>query len=168
MMSDYERVIELQEIAAQSSGATLAQMAVYGEGLEAGLNRLSTQWEKIISTLSSSDVIVGLVDFASFMLDRINAILESSAGIYALGVVIGVSASAMLLSKIEEYKVQKMLLKEQLELRKSNLQNLKLQKEALIKKKEELIAASKDKVLKQEALVKQMKQRKLNTQPNLK
>ena len=153
MMSDYERVIELQEIAAQSSGATLAQMAVYGEGLEAALNRLSTQWEKIISTLSSSDVIVGLVDFASFMLDRINAILESSAGIYALGVVIGISASAMLLSKIEEYKVQKMLLREQLELRKSNLQNLKVQKEALIKKKEELIAASKDKVLKQEALV---------------
>lgn len=153
MMSDYERVIELQEIAAQSSGATLAQMAVYGEGLEAALNRLSTQWEKIISTLSSSDVIVGLVDFASFMLDKINAILESSAGIYALGVVIGISASAMLLSKIEEYKVQKMLLREQLELRKSNLQNLKVQKEALIKKKEELIAASKDKVLKQEALV---------------
>lgn len=153
MMSDYERVIELQEIAAQSSGATLAQMAVYGEGLEAALNRLSTQWEKIISTLSSSDVIVGLVDFASFMLDRINAILESSAGIYALGVVIGVAASAMLLSKIEEYKVQKMLLREQLELRKSNLENLKVQKEALIKKKEELIAASKDKVLKQEALV---------------
>ena len=153
MMSDYERVIELQEIAAQSSGATLAQMAVYGEGLEAALNRLSTQWEKIISTLSSSDVIVGLVDFASFMLDRINAILESSAGIYALGVVIGVAASSMLLSKIEEYKVQKMLLREQLELRKSNLQNLKVQKEALIKKKEELIAASKDKVLKQEALV---------------
>lgn len=153
MMSDYERVIELQEIAAQSSGATLAQMAVYGEGLEAALNRLSTQWEKIISTLSSSDVIVGLVDFASFMLDRINAILESSAGIYALGVVIGVAASAMLLSKIEEYKVQKMLLREQLELRKSNLENLKVQKEALIKKKEELIAASKNKVLKQEALV---------------
>ncbi len=153
MMSDYERVIELQEIAAQSSGATLAQMAVYGEGLEAALNKLSTQWEKIISTLSSSDVIVGLVDFASFMLDKINAILESSAGIYTLGVVIGVAASAMLLSKIEEYKVQKMLLKEQLELRKSNLQNLKVQKEALIKKKEELIAASKDKVLKQEALV---------------
>lgn len=153
MMSDYERVIELQEIAAQSSGATLAQMAVYGEGLEAALNRLSTQWEKIISTLSSSDVIVGLVDFASFMLDKVNAILESSAGIYALGVVIGVAVSSMLLSKIEEYKVQKMLLREQLELRKSNLENLKIQKEALIKKKEELIAASKDKVLKQEALV---------------
>ena len=163
MMSDYERVIELQEIAAQSSGATLAQMAIYGEGLEAALNRLSTEWEKIISTLSSSDVIVGLVDFASFMLDKINAILESSAGIYALGVVIGISASAMLLSKIEEHRVQKMLLQGQLQSRKNNLENLKLQKEALIKKKEEAMEESKNILAKQRALIVDLEAQKANS-----
>ena len=42
MMSDYERVIELQEISARSAGATMAQMGVYTQGLEAALNRLST------------------------------------------------------------------------------------------------------------------------------
>ena len=41
MMNDYERVTELQTIAQRSQGATMAQMAVYGEGMEAALNRLN-------------------------------------------------------------------------------------------------------------------------------
>lgn len=40
MMTDYERVLELQEIAAQSAGATSAQMATYMEGLDAALNKI--------------------------------------------------------------------------------------------------------------------------------
>lgn len=143
MMSDYERVIELQEIAAQSSGATLAQMAVYGEGLEAALNRLSTQWEKIISTLSSSDVIVGLVDFASFMLDTVNKILESSTGIYALGVVLGIIASSTLLSKIEEHRVQKLLLRGQLEQRKNELESLRNGKAKIVLDKRDTLEKKK-------------------------
>ena len=41
MMSDYERVIELQQIAERSSGATLSQMSTYLEGMDAALNRVS-------------------------------------------------------------------------------------------------------------------------------
>ena len=41
MMSDYERVIELQQIAERSQGATMAQMATYLEGMDAALNRVS-------------------------------------------------------------------------------------------------------------------------------
>lgn len=40
MMQDYERVTELQQIAAESSGATMAQMATYMEGMEASLNKI--------------------------------------------------------------------------------------------------------------------------------
>ena len=40
MMDDYERVIELQEIAERSAGTTAAQAAVYLEGLEAQVNRV--------------------------------------------------------------------------------------------------------------------------------
>ena len=160
MMSDYERVIELQEIAAQSSGATLAQMAVYGEGLEAALNRLSTQWEKIISTLSNSDVIVELVDFASFMLDTVNNILNSTTGMIAVVTTIGIVAAATLGSKLEEHRVQKMLLKGQLEERKNKLETLKLSKEAVIKKKEEELAASKAKVAEKENLITLLQEKK--------
>lgn len=41
MMSDYERVTELQEIAQRSAGATAAQAAVYMEGMEAALNKVN-------------------------------------------------------------------------------------------------------------------------------
>lgn len=40
MMDDYERVIELQEIAQRSAGATAAQAGVYLEGMEASLNKI--------------------------------------------------------------------------------------------------------------------------------
>ena len=41
MMTDYERVIELQEVSERSSGATVAQMETYLEGMEAALNNVS-------------------------------------------------------------------------------------------------------------------------------
>lgn len=41
MMSDYERVIELQQIAERSAGATMAQMATYMEGMDAALNKIN-------------------------------------------------------------------------------------------------------------------------------
>lgn len=41
MMTDYERVIELQQISERSAGATLAQMATYLDGMDAALNRVN-------------------------------------------------------------------------------------------------------------------------------
>lgn len=40
MMSDYERVIELQIIAQRSQGSTMAQMSALMTGLEASLNKI--------------------------------------------------------------------------------------------------------------------------------
>lgn len=41
MMTDYERVTELQEIAQRSAGATAAQAEVFLEGIEAALNKIT-------------------------------------------------------------------------------------------------------------------------------
>ena len=41
MMSDYDRVIELQQISERSAGATAAQAGVYLEGMEASLNKIT-------------------------------------------------------------------------------------------------------------------------------
>ena len=65
MMNDYERVIELQNISEQSSGATMSQMASYMEGMEAALNKVSVAWEKLVSTISDSNIIIGLVNGVS-------------------------------------------------------------------------------------------------------
>lgn len=62
MMEDYDRVIELQDIAQRSQGATLAQSEIYLEGIEAAINNISVAWEKIITSLTNSDVIVGAID----------------------------------------------------------------------------------------------------------
>ena len=43
MMSDYERVIELQQISERSSGATLSQMSTYLQGIDAALNNVSVE-----------------------------------------------------------------------------------------------------------------------------
>ena len=40
LMTDYERVTELQEIAQRSAGATAAQADVYLQGIEASMNKI--------------------------------------------------------------------------------------------------------------------------------
>lgn len=58
MMSDYERVTELQEISQRSAGATAAQASVYLEGMEASLNKITVAWEKIVTGLTDSEAII--------------------------------------------------------------------------------------------------------------
>lgn len=41
MMSDYDRVLELQDISQRSAGATAAQAGVYLEGMEAAINKVA-------------------------------------------------------------------------------------------------------------------------------
>jgi hypothetical protein len=41
LMTDYERVTELQEISQRSAGATAAQAGVYLEGMEAAMNKVT-------------------------------------------------------------------------------------------------------------------------------
>lgn len=40
MMTDYERVTELQQISMRSAGTTAAQADVYLQGIEASLNKV--------------------------------------------------------------------------------------------------------------------------------
>ena len=76
MMSDYERVIELQEIAERSQGATMAQMATYTDGMEAAMNKVAVSWEKIVTTVTDSDVIIAIVNAFSNILNTVNAIFS--------------------------------------------------------------------------------------------
>ena len=77
MMDDYERVIELQEIAERSTGATSAQAGVYLEGMEASLNKIQVAWEKIIMTITNSDVLIGVIGTIGDILSNIGDALEN-------------------------------------------------------------------------------------------
>ena len=94
MMTDYERVVELQQISERSAGATLAQMETYLEGMDAALNRVSVAWEKIVTNLTDNDFIIGIIDQIANFLDGLAAALSDT---YVLvNLIVAVSAVALI------------------------------------------------------------------------
>lgn len=108
MMTDYERVVELQQISERSAGATLAQMESYLEGMDAALNRVSVAWEKIVTTFVDNEIIIGIVNGFANVLDNISAILENSFGMVAVLTVISAISLTILGNKINEMRLAKM------------------------------------------------------------
>ena len=80
MMDNYERVIELQERSADSAGATEAQRAEYLGGLEASRTRLQNAWQKFTSSLVNSDVVINLINSATWVLNHLASGLETMEG----------------------------------------------------------------------------------------
>lgn len=136
MMSDYEHVIELQEIAERSQGATMAQMATYMEGMDAALNKVNVAWEKIISTITDSDVIISLVDTFAALLENINSILSTTGGMIAAITLISLTGIAILGNKMRELEVTRLQRKYALEENKlQNEKNIAIAKENIEKLK---------------------------------
>lgn len=104
MMTDYERVVELQQISERSAGATLAQMETYLEGMDAALNRVSVAWEKIVTSLTDNQVIINMINNAANLLDFIGQLLSNE--VITIGLVITVTALA-LISLTKKWEMQK-------------------------------------------------------------
>lgn len=108
MMSDYERVTELQQVSLRSAGATAAQMDTYMGGMEAALNKLNNAWEKIVTTITDSDVIVNVVDQITNALTSISTFL-ANGGINTILTVALVTSGAILLNKLAEIEAQRQI-----------------------------------------------------------
>ena len=109
MMEDYERVTELQEIAQRSAGATAAQAGVYLEGMEAALNKIQVAWEKIVMSVTDSEVIISTLEFVSDILDTIGDFLQKDYHLVpTLTIIVGLTMSA-LTNKIQETTYAKIL-----------------------------------------------------------
>lgn len=124
MMSDYERVTELQQIAERSAGATAAQAASYMQGMEAALNKVSVAWEKIVTALTNSDVIINLINLVGGAMDSLGSFLESTAG-----VITAFSALAMIGITIVGNKMTEIQLSRQQQQITINQQKAELQKQ---------------------------------------
>ena len=61
MMQDFDRTLELVDISANSYGATMAQHAKFMGGMEAATSRLTTSYEELITALTNSELIIGVV-----------------------------------------------------------------------------------------------------------
>lgn len=107
MMTDYERVIELQEIAQRSQGATVAQMSTYMEGMEAALNKVSVAWESIVTAVTDSEVIINVINAVSGLMNVVASILSNSAMMIGIMTTLGVLALNLLGTKMMEWKLAK-------------------------------------------------------------
>ena len=105
MMQDYERVTELQEIAQRSAGATAAQAATYMEGMEAALNKVNVAWEKIVTAVTNSDIIIGFIEGVSNAMDHLGAFLESSFGIVSTMITIAAIGLTIIGRKMMEMQL---------------------------------------------------------------
>ena len=89
MMDNYERVLEFQQMSISSTGATAAQSEVYLSGMEAAINKITVAWEKIITTFTNSDLIIGIFETFARMLDNIGSFFQNTAAQIGLLTVIG-------------------------------------------------------------------------------
>ena len=169
MMQDYDRVIELQQIAARSAGATSAQAAVYMEGMEAALNKINVAWERIVSAVTNSDIIIGFLEAVSNAMEHLGAFLESSEGIVitmttiaALGLtIVGRKMMEMQLSK-QQQKVVIMQQKAELDKQKAEAMSYKLNQKMSTEELKQLVIEQKQTVAKKQQLVDELKLKKAN------
>lgn len=139
MMTDYERVIELQQISERSAGATLAQMATYLDGMDAALNRVNVAWEKIVTSLTDNEAIINLVNMFAALLNGVGEFLSTTSGtLITIGAIATIGLS-ILGNKMKEFmlaKQQKAI--EQENLKQQRLQNIAAQKGVIQAKEKHL------------------------------
>ena len=107
MMSDYERVTELQQIAERSQGATAAQMETYMGGMEAALNKLKNAWEQVTTTITNSDLIIGIINGLTNAMNLASDILGTTSGMVALIGTMIMMGTTFVGLKIHEYEMRK-------------------------------------------------------------
>ncbi|MGN1279010.1 MAG: phage tail tape measure protein, partial [Candidatus Onthovivens sp.] len=108
MMTDYERVIELQQISERSAGATLAQMETYLEGMDAALNKVNVAWESIVTNLVNNEFIISLVNGFSSVLNIIGRIFSTTSTLAPVMALMVMYATSLGAKKLEEYKIAKL------------------------------------------------------------
>lgn len=107
MMDNYERVLEFQQMSISSTGATAAQSEVYLSGMEAAMNKITVAWEKLITTFTDSDLIIGIFDTIARMLDNIGTFFQNTAAQVGLFTVIGVALGSMITQRVIENNLAK-------------------------------------------------------------
>ena len=72
MMEDYDRTLELTEIAQESSGLGARQLAKSMESIETSLNRLKSTWQEFYSNVLTSGMVKDTLDILNSLLSTLN------------------------------------------------------------------------------------------------
>lgn len=160
MMSDYERVIELQQIAERSSGATLSQMSTYLEGMDAALNRVSIAWESIITSITDNEVIINIINFIANFLSDLGSFLSTDFGTITLLTAIATIVLSTVNTKILEIKLSREQQKYDIARQKNELKLNNLLAKEYIQKNKNRIIEDETYLLQQKSLITKLQMKK--------
>lgn len=158
MMDNYDRVLELQKISERSSGATAAQLDKYLQGMEASINRVKVAWEKVVTTFTNSDFLIGLVDSAAKLLDYVNDLSNTWGGqVLIYGTLVTMAASLLAKKQLENsIAKQQYQLQQQQQIEALEASQKETEEEQIQQAQQEVTTAQQDlEIAKQNLLVKQ-------------
>ncbi len=144
MMSDYERVTELQQVAERSQGATAAQMETYMGGMEAAMNKLSNAWEQVTTTITNSDVIVGIINVLTNAMNLMSDIVGNTSGMVALIGTMIILGATVVGQKVHEYEMRKLSLQAELKTYETKLKERKAEVDTNLLAQQALITTLQD------------------------
>jgi TP901 family phage tail tape measure protein len=78
IMNDFDRTLELVDIAQYSQGATMAQHMEYMKSMEAATVNLQNAWQKFITTITNSETIITVVKAITSVIDGLSWVLEKT------------------------------------------------------------------------------------------
>ena len=104
MMEDYDRTLELTEIAQNSAGLGARQLAKSQESIETSVNRLKSTWQEFYSSIISSGMIKGVLELANGVLSLVNSLNDVSP-------FLGTIVAAMVIWGVKTKIVDKVVLK---------------------------------------------------------
>lgn len=107
MMSNYQRVIELEQISERSAGATSAQASVYLEGMTAATNNIRVAWEELITTITNSQSIINVVNTLATGLTNLGTFLSTGFGQFTMWTGLVVIVGEYLAKRRLEFQYQK-------------------------------------------------------------
>lgn len=84
MMDNYERTLELVDIAQNSNGASAAQFAKTLDSLETKMNNIKSSFEEFIGTIVGSELVKDILDSVNTVLQMINNIAEAGPAAIAI------------------------------------------------------------------------------------
>lgn len=101
-MENYDRVIELQEIAADSAGRADEQFTKYADTLQFKINQLKNSWEQLRTEFLNSDFFKGGVEVATDFVNKIKGLDATDiASIAIVGMTLGKSLIKNFISSIQ-------------------------------------------------------------------
>lgn len=96
IFNDFARTKELIQLSSDATGELNFQHMEYMEGMEASMTKLKTSWEQFITTITDSEIIIGVVNFISDSISSLSGVINflsdntaiTTAAIVALGAVL--------------------------------------------------------------------------------